>query len=88
MKFNLEPVSFHDETTSQLEAYNNQRRESLIERQMEITSDYIQKKQMIKYMESPSKNPTRSKNRACLRSIVKVAYVNKVEPNLTISNAT
>ena len=55
---------------------------------MEITSDYIQKKQMIKYMESPNKNPARSKNCTILKLIVKVAYLNKVEPILPISNAT
>jgi hypothetical protein len=32
MKFNLEPVVFNEDTTSYDEAYNYQRRESLIER--------------------------------------------------------
>ena len=60
----------------------------MIERQMDITSDYLQKKQMIKYMESPNKNPSRSKIIINLKILVKVAYVNKVEPNLPVSNAT
>jgi len=55
---------------------------------MEITSDYLQKKQMIKYMESPNKNPSRSKIIIDLTTLVKVAYVNKVEQNLPVSNAT